>query len=652
MAANSSDLPHQDLTIPSLRGGMNNTDPAPALADDQCVEALNTEVFFSTVGERRGGCDAIDLPPGLSHDYTAAVAISEWFPTNSVFEPELLVVFADPGNSGVAPVPIKRNGSIANTPVWTAIVVDPSDEILPDEPDIYQVRTQALDGELFVAYNSGTNRLHVYDDTTWRKTGLSEPGIPTVTSVGSGSVSGLRYYRVRVEQLDGSVVVRLSEPSDSVSITPTSVNHIHIVLGTVPGEGETNWIVEASPDNGNFYQIATLPIATTSYDDTTADPSQFADEGPLSPAIGAYLTQPSFRFLAVDGGRLLGGSNFNDPSLGSTVYWSPTDEDPGVANSERQPIVTVAGTPITSQLNLDNYAGGQLTGISNAVNGNWYAFKYGRIYMMTRTQDPTLAYNSQCLSTSRGAIIGSIFEGADENGQPSIYFLDPTYGPSRIGLGGIMTMEGLRSTWKRVNLQAQQVVATGCFYKYKRQAHWWVAADGADRPTLKMISQTDRVTPRDNDSIYGCWALADGDITRAFQVATYEEWVIEADDSVTISERPFIAGNASDNATPIVARTDVDTTDMGTPYFANILTKPYLSAGILNWWGAMNFGLLAGADASQSVVIRFVRDFGKESTAGFPCSLAPESTEGYVIPYLDAIVMSHAKAIQIQISDS
>ena len=172
------------------------------------------------------------------------------------------------------------------------------------------------------------------------------------------------------------------------------------------------------------------------------------------------------------------------------MYWSPVGNDPGLGNAERQPIVTTGGQPIVTSLALDNYTGGPLTGISNAINGSIYAFKYGRIYMLTRTQDDTLAYNVPLHEhVARGHQGQHLRQGADESGAPCVYFLDPTYGPSRVSSGGIQTLEGLRSTWLRVNLNAAQVVATGCYYKYKRQAHWWVAADGADAPTLKLINQ-------------------------------------------------------------------------------------------------------------------------------------------------------------------
>jgi hypothetical protein len=638
-----------DIEMMNLRGGMNDTDPQPALPDNQVPLAMNVEWFQSTFGERRAGCEELSLSGTTLTNMTAAVFGVEWFPTNSVFDPELVVIFAEPGGSH-APIAYKRLGSVSGSPAWTSITIPSGSAILETQPDIYQIRAQSLNGFLFLAYNSGHDRLHYYDNSTWQVTGLAEPGVPSLGSSGSGSMVGTRYYRYRVAQLSGSTIVRLSEPSDSASITPTGKDTVTITQGTLPNEGETHWIIEGSDDDSDFYELATVAIGTTTYDDHTVDPTSFQDAGELSAAIGAYLTQPSFRFLANDGDRLLGAGNWNDLSLASTVYWSPASEDPGVANSQRQPIVTTGGTDIVTSLSLDNYAGGPLTGISNAVNGNWYAFKWQRIYMLSRTQDFAQAYTAITLSTQRGAIPGSIFQGADEAGQPCIYFLDPTFGPSRIGTGGVMTMEGLRNTWQRVNLEANHVIATGLFYNYKRQAHWWLAADGADEPNLKFVNQTSNTQWQGTAAVTGGWSLADGTITEALYVTTYTEWVIEGDGSITLSQRPFIFGTDGDS--PRIARCDAGDTDMGDEYESVILTKPYIQAGLLNWWGAMAAGLLATASEGHSIKVRIIRDFGLETSEAIEVDLSPEEDETYVFRLMDQMKMSHAHSIQIRISDS
>jgi|TARA_R110000744_G_scaffold42953_1_gene96504 hypothetical protein len=60
-----------DFSISSLRGGMNDTDPAISLPDDQCVLAENVEFFDSMLGERRKGTSAVTLPAFLSaHEKT------------------------------------------------------------------------------------------------------------------------------------------------------------------------------------------------------------------------------------------------------------------------------------------------------------------------------------------------------------------------------------------------------------------------------------------------------------------------------------------------------------------------------------------------------------------------------------------------------
>ena len=55
MATTAQSAASGALEVLSLRGGMNDTDPANNLADDQCTLAQNVEFFYSMLGERRAG---------------------------------------------------------------------------------------------------------------------------------------------------------------------------------------------------------------------------------------------------------------------------------------------------------------------------------------------------------------------------------------------------------------------------------------------------------------------------------------------------------------------------------------------------------------------------------------------------------------------
>ena len=117
-------------------------------------------------------------------------------------------------------------------------------------------------------------------------------------------------------------------------------------------------------------------------------------------------------------------------------------------------------------------------------------------------------------------------------------------------------------------------------------------------------------------------------------------------DNVVLSERPFIGLTAPD----YIQRCDTESTDAGHAYVATIRTRPYLVTGLLGRWGAMSAALLATANASSSVVVKLIRDFGLE-TKTITTSLAPEGSETQVIKFFDDLAMSEAHSIQVEFTD-
>jgi len=619
------------LIFQSLRGGMNDELPPHALAEDQCVLAENAEFFWSTLGERRAGCDPFDLTDsGLLAQSTIA-HLSEWFPDNAVKTPEWWAIGAI---AGVSVAVARRSGG-----VWAA--VSPDDAITSASPGIFQVRSVALNNKLFWAYPSATDRLHCWDKTYLRRTGLAEPiAAPTGAVEGSGSYASVRYFRVRYVEKSGDTVVRRSEPSATLSFTPTGTPAgCRITRPALLGEHETHWEVEASTDNANFYCIETVAKATTIYDDETDYATGYADLGPVSEVSGTYLTQPSCRYIGIDGDRLLMAGHWTDTTQQSRIAWTPVSNDPGDGNDERIPLLT------NNYRNLDNSEGGPITGISNAVNGTWCTFKWSHLYRLTRTGEINQAYDVYTVSKKRGAIHGSVVDGVDENGAACVYFLDPTLGPSRIGSGGLQAIRGMGTTWTRVSLNAAHVIAHGVYYPFKQQVCWWIAVDGADRPNLVLKLQVDQIRwSEDSGAAWRGWSIATGRIAEAYCSSILSEITI-VNSVVNLSGHPFIGLSAPD----LLQRCDVNTTDAGVPYRATIRTRPIFAVGLLDRWGAMTAALLATARVGN-VVVKLIRDFSKE-TAQVAVDLSPEGTEDYVIKALDDLSMSEAKCLQVEFTD-
>lgn len=625
----------KDLSITSLAGGMNDTDSPSELAEDQAVLLENVELFQSALGERRLGCGPIDITgSGLTTEAIIA-HLSQWYPQNDVLNPEFIAVAATPTVS--TKVAKRTNG------VWSAIT--PVDALERTVPDIYSIVTQSLNGKLFIAYRSAVDYMHVWDGTTLRRTGFNATiAAPTGVNEGAGTYASVRYFRIRYIAKSGTKIIRRSEPSALLTFTPSGTGAgVTITRPALLNEGETHWELEASKNNADFYRIATTIVATTTVNDETPYATGYAAAGTLSDASGAYTNLSSARFLAVDGDRLLFGGHWSDQDKQSLVGWTPVASDPtGVGNDERLPL----GPDNT--VNLDNFDGGPLTGLSAGAAGTWYAFKWKRIYKFSRTGDVTKAYEWITISTTRGAIDGSLVRGIDENGAGCLYFLDPALGPSRIGPAGVQVVVGLRTTWDRVNLQAGSIVARGCYYPNKQQVHWWVAVDGADRPNLKMVLQVSEIRPQQSSGGNGVgrgWTIATGRITEAAAVSVFTE-IVSVNGISRVSDRPVIGLTAPD----FIQRCDTEVVDAGVPYRAIIRTRPYIVAGLLNKWGAMTAALLAAANATASLVVKFIRDFGLEETT-ITTTLAPVAAETDVIRNFDNLVMSNATTIQVEISD-
>lgn len=629
----------KDLTIESLRGGMNDQDPPHSLEDDQTVQALNVEFFLSTLGERRRGCEAVSIVGSGLGSEDEIVHLTTHLPRlGELTETQLWAVGATEDTSLTVS---QRLTDLS----WSDIT--PIDAFDTSYPAALRIQTQDLHGKLYWAYKLNDpliDRLHVFDGSQFRRAGLAAPlYAPTVADSGvAGAFTDDRIYRVRVilEEAGGIIDVR-SEPSPEVTFTPSGTDSgATITQPVLPGEGETHWEIEASDGDGNFYVLTTLGISTLTYTDTTIPATDYA-EGELSADIGAYDLIPAVKFVKADQDRLVFGGHWTDAQKASRVSWTPVGGSTGNGNDER------IDSSVDSFLDLDWQEGGQLTGLSDPLFGSFYAFKWTRIYKLQRTGDATEAYEAFILSKQRGAIPGTIVNGLDEAGRGCVYFLDPSIGPTRIGSQGLQAIKNLRTVWRRVNTSAEKIVGHGVYYPDKQQIHWWVSLDGADTPNFKMILQVNDI----RSAADGCergWVTADGRSSEAWCSTVLPEIVTEPDNSTTLSFRPYIGLDDPD----FIQRTDVGDHDAGQTYKAKIVTKPYILAGLLNRWGAMTAALLAVANSNPLIRInvKFIRNFGLE-TNETTTDFLPEQTETLVIKTFDNLVMSDAKAIQVEFSD-
>lgn len=628
------------FSIESLRGGLNDTDPPTDLAPDQCTVAENVEFNLSTLGERRKGCTDIDLPAAITGDANmqAVTFLCRHLPTTDETASELWVLAQHLTNQFFT---LQRK-----TTAW--FTVAPTTNIDVTSGRGYQLSAQTLHGKLFLAYRSvgGVDRLNVWDGTSLRPTGLTEPAGPTVTDAGgAGSYTGTRYFRIRYTKQVAGVTVLRSEPSVPNTFGPSGANaSARITKPAAISEGETHWELEASTDGSNYYRIATTVVGTTTYDDSTAYTPGYANVSGavLSEDTGDYELIHSGKFLAADEDRLLIGGSWEQSALASRVSWTPVYGDPGVGNDERIP------TDTDNFLDLDGFEGGPLTYLSNPVSGYVWAFKRSHTYRLARTNQRTRAYEAINLSKSLGALPGSVVEGVDQLGMPCLYFLDPETGPCRTGGARVIqsASRDVLNTWRTVNTDAL-IVSRALYYPESRQVHWWVSTSGGTVPNFKLVLQTNqtRETP---DGVRKGWSTATGKIAAAYTACLYAENI---DDNVarSLSLKPFIGVTAANG---YVLRCDTGIDDNGTAYAARVTSKPFIVTGLLRFFGSMGISFIAKASSSASVVIKLVRDFGLEVKTSPEIALAATAAgETHVIKERKDMTLSRMHAFQLDIRD-
>lgn len=627
-----------DLVIPDLRGGMNNQDPKHILSDDQCVLMENVEVFESTLGERRKGMEPVDLTGSDLDLEDAIVHLGNWTPQlDTPAEGSLFGVAATIGSS--------TSFAYRTSGVWTPVI--PVDAPTNTSPVVLNMRSVSAHSKWFVAYDSAVDRTHVWDGTTLRRVGLAAPSAaPTAANSGvAGALTGDRIYRVRTAVINGGVISLMSEPSPELSFTPSGTsNGVVVTRPSLPGESENYWIIEAADadDPANFYQLSQLLVATTTYTDTVTPVTDYPNYGDLSPEIGEYDVPPSVAIIKVDEDRLIYIGSFSDPELGSRVSWTPVYGAPGYGNDERVP------SNIDSFKDLDWQTDGPITDASDPVNGAFYIFKWGRIYKAQRTGNADDAYSIYLLDPTHGALPGSVVSGVDEYGRAAVYFIDPSIGPMRVSSAGVEQLQNIQATWRRVNTAATQIAVRGLYYPDKKQVHWWVAVDGGNVPSLKLVLQTSQVRSDGNGGTTRGWSIATGDIAEAWTVLPVAENVTRDDGTVQLSYRPYMGFNGTHR----LQVGDVGSTDNGVAYRGHIVSKPYILAGLLNRWGAMNAGLLAAPQSDPTITLNvtLIRDFGKESNT-VTTDFVPAGSEDPVIKIFDQLVMSDARAIQLEFYD-
>jgi hypothetical protein len=621
-----------DFTLSSLRGGMNDTDPPLSLEADQCTSARNVEWVTSMLGERRRGADAIDVAGSALAACNRIVWVHRHLPTTDPSAAQLWAMgITDPSTAVLA----------YKDTTWHTVAM--TDAPTVDGVSEYQMAAVSLHGKLFLAYNSAVDRLHCWDGTTFRRAGLTTPvAAPTASDTGSGSFSGVRYYRTREIEKSGTTILRRSEAGAVLTKTPSgSGTGLVVTKPADGGEGATHWELEASLDNSNFYIIATTVVGTSTATDATAYSDGYASFT-LSETSGDYTLIPSVRLLLAVDDRLMTFGSFEDSTVASRVSWTPVYNDTGKGNDERIPIETV------SFRDLDTFEGGQISDAMGPIEGEVWIGKRTHIYKLVRTGvRGANAYDVISITKKRGALPGSMVEGVDQQGRPCGYALDPSIGPYRIGADGIQRCgKDLFTTWMTVNLNATKVQSRVVFYETPGQVHWWVPTGSSNIPDTRLVLHVEHTRDRD-DGIRRGWAVWDGPSAAAVAVCLYAD-NIDAGVARTLDLVPFIGREGG------IWRTDTGTDDNGTAYASSEQTKPYAPASVINHFGVKAAVLVATPAVGATIDLTAVSDFGVDTSAVKAVSgitLDPAASETQVIKVLDSLSIEELRTVAFTFAD-
>lgn len=408
--------------------GRDGWDQPLAIPDDMTEESYNIELRQGGLGKKRSGAESIS---------TSALSIItterlwKYLPGNAIAAAELWIL-GRPSGAATAYAKLERVPDALSSAV-----------LFSDQINLYPSIVQ-LNNKMFISPGgptNATNRVLVYNPaestTTLRYSGLAPEAAPTAANTGGGTYAAvIRSYRVVTLRIVSGVIVSQSEPSASVTFTPSGAGTAaRVTKGAASGEGETHWQVQAAGSNGVYWIISSnIVVATTTFDDSTP-PANYPSVGTVPPDIGSNYCFPSCNYLATDGTRLFGLGAYAAAAGASLtpvtgrLYFTPVIGSSDMGDDERI-VNTIAAT---GYIDLNIGGGGADSGIIGPLGNAMVAFQTVGVYLLFPTRNADTPYRRVVLSDRIGNVTGrAAVMGEDDSGRPAVYFLDIQNGPYRI----------------------------------------------------------------------------------------------------------------------------------------------------------------------------------------------------------------------------
>lgn len=639
------------VVITDKRGGRNGSDPPWKIAENEWAEAINVDYFGTPLARKRGGAIAVALTPGAGNGFTGKVStLYRHVPGTDQTAAELWAT-----DDEATPVIQRLAGGTTTQSSGAGGTLT-----LKDVPtgNGWQFSYASLNGLLVIAYQSGQARLHAWDGSTVRRLGLPTPSAPTVADSGAGSYAETtRFYRVRFTVQSGGVTIRRSEPSASVSFTPSGAGAVaRITRPTAPNEGETHWELEASADGTNFFVIygdvagaalTAVVVATTTADDGILA-GAYSQYG-VSALTGTYTAPTSSKFVAADENRLLMFGDYTTTNKQNRVTFSAVVGSLNIGDVER--IDTTAGYYI----DLDEHDSGTPMGLIGPVGGSFFAFKDRQFWKLTPSGNPTAPYTR----TKVSPVVGLVDPEAacvaeDEAGRPALYFMSHI-GPYRWGANGLEYLgHGVEDLFLRdhpqsiavINVEANRRVAVTEYVPEKRQVWFWWATGTSHDPDTKVVWNIGRVAGPEEDPYPSGWSRGTGPTANVRCGCLFADTIGA---SMSKDLRPYLGISSTVNTLYKADTTDAD--DNGTAFQAYVDDKVRAPWG-LAYNGSVDRCLVTAlAAGGVNVALTLTPDYGLNDAVVGAVSLDPEGNESRVQKVVADAVIGNVGVFQARFGD-
>lgn len=626
----------KDRLIFSAIRGRNGADSPIALAEDEAVEALNVEFVTAALCRKRRGSIALSLTSGPSANVEALLSFQATGGSQQLFAY---------GNASV----FYRLVNSLGTYSWST----PS---MTDAGTATEANGAALNDKLFLCYDSAANRLHCWDGTSIRRVGLTFPPVVTVANTGAGAYAAtIRYYKTAWAHISGSDTIRRSELCPTaVSFTPSGGGtHARVTRGTAPSEGETHWLLYASPDDvySNYRLIATVAIATTTYDDN-GTPSAYSGDSPQ--IAGLNIPPPSAKYIISDGNRLIMAGAYESSALSgqtvpknSRVWFTRVLGSSDIGDDETIPNTSAVGTTPAQKNWVDlgeSDGDGEITGLG-IVGGTIYVFKNKKFWRLMPTGDDLAPYRAVLVSPHVGCVSHKTIQAGElRDGMQVLYFCAES-GPCYVSVDGAIQYIGrpIEDCWLPV---ASKDLAFAVFYPAKRQ--YWLYMLGG--PLLVEVPGQPGTQVAGCTAVYdvahGGWSLI---VLANEQLWNCAAMFANLNGSMGVGDgqKPVFGGDA------LFYKFDDTsaTADAGTAFQAYVDSRPYFPAGLGTRVLLHDSVITAEVASGVTLTELVIRDFEAERRTA-TVSLTASGTEARVIRRVEESGFASCAAVQIRLGDA